>query len=100
MIVNCFYDENMEFADIVYIPDCIKCNVEELQNSFFNWLFDENNDHDYWIIINGKKQACEYGIDAFVKWINDTICIAQSDKAQIIESNAKEWDSEHINLIF
>ncbi len=29
MIINCFYDEDMEYADIVYIPDKIS-NIEKL----------------------------------------------------------------------
>ena len=36
---------------------------------FFDWLFDKNNNHKYWIIVQGEKVACEYGTQAFKKMI-------------------------------
>ena len=63
MIINCFYDEDMEYADIIYLPD-IGLKVDDLQEAFFKWLFNKNNNHKYWIIVNGEKKACKYGVDA------------------------------------
>ena len=61
MEINCFYDEDMEYADIVYIPKTI-FDIEELQNNFFRWLFDKKNDHQYWVIVNGEKKIWNTGI--------------------------------------
>lgn len=69
MIINCFYDEDMEYADIIYLPD-IGLKVDDLQDAFFKWLFNKNNNHKYWIIVNGEKKACKYGVDAFIDWFN------------------------------
>lgn len=99
MEINCFYDENMEYTDIVYIPDMIR-NIEELQEEFFTWLFDKNNDHPYWIIDNGKKVACKYGTPAFLEWLNNTILSGKGDKSYMIKQDAKEWNSDNICLIF
>lgn len=61
MEINCFYDEDLEYADIIYIPNTI-LDIKELQNTFFRWLFDKNNDHKYWIIVNGEKKIQNHGI--------------------------------------
>lgn len=99
MEINCFYDEDMEYADIVYIPDTI-LDIKDLQNNFFRWLFDKNNDHQYWIIVNGEKKMCRYGTQAFIEWINNVILSRNNDKSYIIKENSKSWNSKNISLIF
>lgn len=99
MEINCFYDEDKEYADIVYIPDTI-INIEEIQNDFFKWLFDKNNDHPYWIVVNGEKKACKYGTQAFIEWINNTILLEKVEKSHIIKENSKVWNLDNMSLIF
>ena len=99
MIINCFYDEDMEYADIIYLPD-IGLRVDDLQEAFFKWLFNKNNNHKYWIIVNGEKKACKYGVDAFIDWFNHIYISDNSVKAYIIKENAEKWDDEEKYLIF
>lgn len=99
MIINCFYDEDKEYADIIYLPD-LGFSVDDLQEDFFKWIFNKNNNHKYWIIVEGKKKACKYGIDAFVDWFNHTYTYDNSIKAYIIKENAKNWNDKNISLIF
>lgn len=99
MIVNCFYDEDMAYADIVYIPD-LGLNIDTIQNYFYKWLFDKTVNHKYWIIVDGEKKACKYGTDAFIDWINNTYLSDKTDKAKIIKSNAETWNSTDNHLIF
>lgn len=99
MEINCFYDEDMEYADIIYIPNTI-LDIKELQNNFFRWLFDKNNDHQYWIIVNGEKKMCRYGTQAFIDWINNVILLKHYDKSYIIKENSKSWNSKNMSLIF
>lgn len=99
MIINCFYDEDMEYADIIYLPD-IGLNIDDLQEAFFKWLFNKNNNHKYWIIVNGEKKACKYGVDAFIDWFNHIYISDNSVKAYIIKENAEKWDNEEKYLIF
>lgn len=56
MTINCFYDEDMEYADIIYLPD-LESGVDELQEEFFKWMFNKNNNHKYWIIADGEKKG-------------------------------------------
>lgn len=99
MEINCFYDEDMEYADIVYIPKTI-LDIKELQNNFFRWLFDKKNDHQYWVIVNGEKKMCKYGTQAFIEWINSTILLESIEKSYIIKENSKSWNSKNMSLIF
>ena len=99
MEINCFYDEDMEYADIVYIPKTI-FDIEELQNNFFRWLFDKKNDHQYWVIVNGEKKMCKYGTQAFIEWINNKILLESIEKSYIIKENSKSWNSKNMSLIF
>ena len=98
MTINCFYDEDKEYADIIYLPD-VGLNVYKLQEKFFKWMFDKNNNHKYWIIVDGEKKACKYGIDAFVDWINGEYSF-NDNIAYIIKENATNWDDKDIYLIF
>ena len=99
MVINCFYDENMEYADIISVPD-LGLSVNALQEEFFKWLFDKNNNHRYWIIVDGEKKACKYGIDAFIYWFNHVYLSDDSDKAYIIRENTEKWDANNNSLIF
>lgn len=99
MTINCFYDEDMEYADIIYLPD-LESGVDELKEEFFKWMFNKNNNHKYWIIADGEKKGCEYGIDAFVDWFNNIYNSDNSVKAFVIKSNAKIWDNKDKSLIF
>ena len=99
MIINCFYDECMEYADIVYLPN-IKIDIEILQEYFFKWMFDKKNNHKYWVIINSEKVYCQYGTQAFVEWFNQHIVKHSMEKAYIVKENATSWDDNNESIIF
>lgn len=56
MEINCFYDEDMEYADIVYIPETI-LDIEELQNDFFRWLFDKKMSTNIGLLSMEKRKC-------------------------------------------
>lgn len=81
MIVKAFFDDNdYEFLDI---SSQNFNQIEEYQDKFFSWLFDKNNDHKYWVIINGNKIGCDYELGAFIDWIktnyNVDVCKIKSN---------------------
>lgn len=98
MIINCFYDENMEHADIIFIPD-IFIDIEKIQNDFLSWMFDAKSNHKYWIEIKGIK-VCNYGTEEFVEWINSTLLKENCKKSYILEKNTKMWDMKNQQLVF
>ena len=71
MLINVFYEDPSD-CDLVEIGDHSPQEIEKLQASFFKWLFDENNDHEYWEYRDGRKFGCAYDAQAFIKWLNDT----------------------------
>ena len=97
MVVNCFYDDEMMDADIIYVPDEF-CEIECLQEEFFSWIFgDENN--SYWTMINGTK-VCNYDVQAFVDWINIVKAPNNENKSYILEKNASKWNKGESELHF
>lgn len=100
MIINCFYDEDMSFADIVYIPNHISFDAEMEQEIFLDWLFNDESDHNYWIFVGGEKVACNYGTQAFIDWINEKYFLECEEKAYMLEENAEKWDDNNKSLVF
>lgn len=98
MIINVFFEDE-DIADIISIPDSLK-DVSLLQEKFFQWLFNKNIEHDYWVTINGEKIYCSYGTKAFVDWLNENILECDNRKAQIIESNSKDFSKDDYALYF
>ena len=96
MLVNVIYE--MDF-DIIDVPDSIANNINDIQQEFFNWLFDESNDHGYWIISNGIK-CCAYGTKEFVKWINDNLAYESDEKAKIISRNLTGLNNNYPTIYF
>ena len=99
MIINCFYEECLEYADIIYLPNT-ELDIETIQERFFKWMFDKHNNHKYWVTINSEKVYCQYGTPAFVEWLNEYIVSHSTEKAYIIEENAIMWDENNESLIF
>jgi len=85
------YDDND--IEIMYVPQCIFENIEEHQRNFFKWLFDKNNDHQYWRYLDGNKSYCEYDANAFVQWLNEIILYESNEKAAIVEKNGSIHNS-------
>ncbi len=98
MYVNVFFSEE-DIADIIFIPDKLD-DVSSLQTEFLQWLFDKDNNHEFWVISNGEKIYCRYGTDAFVKWINDNKLYTFSEKAKVEKRNCKDFCQKNQKLNF
>lgn len=99
MIINCFYDECKEYADIVYIPDEIE-DISEVHEKFFEWMFDERADHDYLVISSSGKKYYKYGTKAFLDWLNGNLLGNCHEKAYMITENATVWNEQYRSLFF
>lgn len=98
MYVNVFFSEE-DIADIIFIPDILN-DISSLQTEFLKWLFDKDNNHEYWVFSNGEKIYCRYGTDAFVKWINDNKLYVFSEKAKVENRNCRDLSQANQKLIF
>ena len=45
-------------------------NIAQLQMEFFDWLFDRNNDHKYWVYDEEAGYIVNYDAEALVYWLN------------------------------
>lgn len=68
MIIEIQFDLYKQY---IYCPNKIGEQINKLQDEFSDWLFDEGNEHEYWMYKNGKKFGCSYGAEAFVYWLNN-----------------------------
>ena len=95
MLINVSFDkecDRLEDADIIDVPKRIIDDIENIQKSFFAWMFDKKNDHQYWIYDAEEKKYCSYGTDAFVDWLNEHILKDTQAKAMVVKRNAQEID--------
>ncbi|ALC85534.1 hypothetical protein AM499_06665 [Bacillus sp. FJAT-22090] len=45
-------------------------NIRQLQNEFFDWLFDRKNNHKYWKYDEEAGYIVNYDAEALVYWLN------------------------------
>ncbi|SCJ29071.1 Uncharacterised protein [uncultured Clostridium sp.] len=99
MRINICYDDPHDI-DIIDVPASIGKKIECVQKEFFIWMFDKNNDHEYWVIENGKKKYCSYGTLEFVEWINNNYLLNSSARASIVACNLTCIESDNPTLYF
>ncbi len=83
-----FFDLN---ADLIEVPQSVIDNKDKLQKQFYRWIYNKNNNHQYWvhtIDISGKPfVGLMYRSDAFVDWLNKKVLNSSTEKAVIVETN-------------
>ena len=85
MYINVFYDSPND-CDLIDLSLPNFESVITLQDNFLKWLYDKNNDHEYWIYRNNQKFGCAYDSTAFVNWINKYY---SNYAAQLIEKHIR-----------
>jgi len=85
----------VEFDLYRYLIECdedVAANISVYAEMFLDWLYDKNNDHGYWVAfaknpdeINDPdgKDGLSYGIDEFLKWLNEN-CLQGLEPSNII----------------
>ena len=98
MIINCFYNEEEQNPDIVFIPEEVD-DVTSLQKDFLKWVFDEEKSNAKFTELAGMK-GCSYDTENFLYWINECFLSKKVDKAYIVEKNASQWNLADEKLFF
>jgi len=63
--------------DFFQFKEYMTCSIEiadqidELREEFLSWLYNEENDHEFWTYHDGVKYGVNYRASAFVYWINN-----------------------------
>jgi len=87
-------------ADIAEIPDYLMPDLKKYYIKFSKWLFDKDNNHDYWVYKDGKRLGVSYGCEAFVIWLNKYVLNESNAKAEIIKQSVHEYDKNLPILYF
>jgi hypothetical protein len=87
MLINIFFDAELLDADVLDVPDDSAVELVRLQSTFHKWLFNEANEHPFWLFKNGKKSGCCYRGEAFVYWLNN-YCLDAGGKPALL---AEQW---------
>lgn len=82
--INIVFDNVLEDADIIIVPDEIATKIEMIGQQFLDWV-PNANDSDYWTIIDGRKCSVAE-TNGFIKWLNCHYCL-DAEKARIIKKN-------------
>ncbi|USK32561.1 hypothetical protein LIT25_18440 [Bacillus sp. F19] len=79
-----------DFGDdyIQYISCSTKVGrkINKIQRDFFNWIFDEEKNKEYWAYENGEKYCPNYDVNAIVIWLNNVKFKKGIAKAKVVEN--------------
>ncbi len=98
MEVSVVYND-CNYMDIIWVPDSIQ-NLVRIQNEFFKWMFDKENNHKYWVNINNQKMYCSYGTEAFIEYLNEFLLKDSIEKAKILEYNSQKKEKINNKIYF
>jgi hypothetical protein len=71
MITKVEFNGDPTDYDIADLPEEAVTNFADFSSDFFDWLYDKNNEHDYWWLDSkGRKDAVCYRSEAFIEWLN------------------------------
>lgn len=69
----------------IYIPDGYILNFENIRSDFFEWVYYQSE----CIIYDKSNAILTYGVDDFLKFLNETIFTGSKEKAYIESRNGK-----------
>ncbi|MBQ9805391.1 MAG: hypothetical protein IJW49_02625 [Clostridia bacterium] len=82
--VNIVFDDIFDDADIIAIPDEIFPCIEQIGQTFLDWI-PTATDPDYWKVINGRR-CIVAETNGFIKRLNTVHC-NHSEKAYVVARN-------------
>ena len=88
------------YVDVIDIPDELVTDLKKLQKNFDKWLYNKENNHGYWVVIDGKKRAVKFDGLAFVEWLNKYILTNNNVKAHVIKKETTEYNDNYPFLFF
>lgn len=83
MIIKAIFDHENDF-DYIYCPENISISKSEINQKFYNWIDNTDDDHPFWVYEDGIKGLCYRG-DAIVYWLNKYI-INNKEDAKLLDS--------------
>lgn len=84
--INIIYGDDYNDADILLVPDIVCIKLDEIVQSFFDWLT-VTKDHGYWRLNSNGDLYLSAGTDAFVMWLRDRYGHLESEEIRVIKKN-------------
>ena len=82
--INIVFDDLLDDADIIAVPDEIAPRIQEVGQEFLRWV-PSAQDSMYWTEMDGRKCAIAE-TDGFIKWLNENYCKGL-EKACVVARN-------------
>jgi hypothetical protein len=88
-------------ADIIDVPQIVIDKKDILYDRFFFWLYDQHNNHKYWV---NNKEKSKYGVcyrsDAFIEWLNKKVLKESEHKAKLLSEYICDYSDDLPILYF
>lgn len=75
------------YVDIIEVPDYIAKDIKKYQRAFDKWLYDKDNNHGLWVIVDGQKKAVSFDTQDFVDYLNRHAISNSDSVCRVIESS-------------
>ena len=69
--INVMFGNDILDVDILIVPDHVADNIDDITQSFFEWMSNKGNSHEYWIKNSRGECVLALGTDAFLWWLNN-----------------------------
>ena len=86
--INIIYGDDYNDADILLVPDLVCNNLNDIVQSFFDWLF-TTKDHGYWKTNCNGDSYLSAGTNEFVKWLSDQYGNLENEEIRVVKKNTK-----------
>ena len=86
--INIIYGDDYNYADILLVPDLVCNNLNDIVQSFFDWLF-TTKDHGYWKTNCNGDSYLSAGTNEFVKWLSDQYGNLENEEIRVVKKNTK-----------
>ena len=69
--INLMYGNDTDDVDILCVPDRIADHLEEVVQTFFQWMSDKSHSHDFWLELPSGCRCLALDTTAFIWWLNN-----------------------------
>ena len=99
MLVNVVFNDVDMDLDVLNVPEHLAKDIENIHQMFVDWLYNEDNKHNYRVCIDGIE-GYSYGIEVFIEWINNNLIDSTDEKVIIISQHLNELDNKNPTIYF
>lgn len=81
-------------SDLLECPDYISDDLQRYVKEFDEWIYNKDNDHNFWTKDCEDNDALCFGSEAFVDWLNSSVIPCNEKKVNFLKRNIQPSDDE------